>query len=139
VRRLGLAQELLPEPEPDHDVVRNGEEGVEEVRLLPHQLRRDFGHHAPGRLHGQLAAAVEHRGVGEEVVVVCAVEGVEAVSPDLVDVRQVGGDGTLVGRHRFTVVSEPDVDVRGHVEQMPRSRHQRPQTIGRLERPLRGG
>jgi len=42
------------------------------------------------------------------------------------DESLVGMDCVLVGRDRVGVASHPDVDVGGHVDEMPGARHQRP-------------
>ncbi len=47
------------------------------------------------------------------------------------EVRAVGLHGALVRRHGILVAAHAEVDVRGHVDQVARARHQRTEAVGR--------
>ena len=112
------------------------DEGVQEVGEGPHQLQGQAGDHVAAGLHGHLALPVEHRRVGQEVVVVGAVQGEEALAAALGQQQLVRLDGALVGLDGLVVVAQADVDVRRHVHQVAGIRDHVAQAVGRGPGPL---
>jgi hypothetical protein len=55
----------------------------------------------------------------------------------IANVGLVGVNGVLVGLDRVEVPADPDVDVTGHVHDVPGARHECRQPLGGRESPLR--
>ena len=82
------------------------------------------------RVERKRAAAVHRRGSPQEMPIVRDVpDAVGTLRVDLCDVALVGADRALVGRDRVGVAAGAHVDVRRHVQQVARSRHQPPQPV----------
>ena len=96
--------------------------------LAEHRLER------AGRLERDLPLGAEHRAVDAEVVVVRAVELIEADVAGVRGVAVVGGDRRVVVGHYAGVVAAEHVDVCRHVQQVPGVGDQRAQHVGRAQR-----
>ena len=132
VRRPGLRQDLLPAAEAHQRVQR--QHGI----VLQHAAAQVAGARPagrrPGRLRGRdggLRAPLHRRRRPQEMVVVGHVaHAVGALGVHLRQVAFVGLDRALVGRRGLGITAGAHVDVRRHVQQVARARHQRAQPLG---------
>jgi hypothetical protein len=107
-------------------------------RQLLHRLVGDLRGDLPGLLDRELAAAVRRRGEPQEVDVVRVVaHRVQALGLALGDVVLVGLGRQVVALDGVREAADALVDVRGHVDHVARTGHQRHQEVGRLLRLLR--
>ncbi len=138
-RRSRLVEHLLPHPEAHHHVVGHGVEAIEQVGERAHHFQRHLARHVAGRRQRHLAPPLEHGRIGQEVVVVGPIDGIEPAATGLLDVGEVDRDRLLVGGGRLGIVAQADVDVAGHVHEVAGPRHQVAQHVGRGQRLLRRG
>ena len=132
-----------PAPEPDEHVHPHRHEALEPVRhgrdLHPQQVLGDRRGQLVRSLQGGLRLAEEHRAVDLEVVVVRPVQRVEVhpapAGPELL----VGLDRGVVGRHDARIVAAQHVQMRRHVPQVARVRHQVAEQVPGAEGGFRGG
>ena len=142
VHRLG--EDLIPLAEADHHVPRHRDVGLQEDGAHwddagEHELHTVVGvargqrvDRLAGVLQRRLVLAVEHGAPDDEVVVVHAVEFVELrfVAGDA-HVVVVGLDRGNVALDGFLPLSDPCVDVRGHVDEVAEAGHARAEHVGR--------
>ena len=130
-------EQLVPMAERDERQV-----GILQIRLGERDLPRNFyGRRRRRALRGgdgERAPAREGSREREEVMVVRVVpDRVKPLWLLSVDVDLVGMDGVLVGRDGVGVAPHPDVNVRGHVHEVPRAGHERGEPLGAGEGFLR--
>ncbi|EPJ34863.1 hypothetical protein STAFG_8053 [Streptomyces afghaniensis 772] len=130
----GQVEDVGPAAEADQYVDAHGEEALEPVghrgALHAEQVFGDGGFQLGGGVEGDLCLAEEHGPVDLEVVVVRPVEGVEVHRAGPPVELLVGGDRVAVGRDDPAVVAAQDVEVRGHVVQVPGVGHDAAQPVG---------
>ena len=129
-RRRGLAEDLLPAPEAREREVWRGRPRLHVRNLTEHRRRHGLGELARGP--DRFRRPPVHAGrLPEHVEVVRVVEpGDHGVRPALRQVRAVGLHRPDVRTHGVGIAADPQVDVGGHVDDVPRPRHERSQPVG---------
>ena len=137
--RRRLAQDLVPATEAGQRQERRRRGRLHVRHLQDHRGgggRRELARGA----HGLGASPLHARGLPDEVEVVRVIHhAVDVARLRLGEVRAVCLHRLHVGRPRVRVPADPVVDVRRHVDHVPRAGRERAQTIGGGEGALRCG
>ena len=143
VVRKPKLRRLPPPPEPHQHMRLEAQVGLEVIRhrraLHPQQFLRHGLERPAHRPQRRFDLAKEHRAVDDEMVIVQPVAGIDVVRPALPPEPLVRQHRRLVPVHHVLVMPAEHVDMRGHMDQVARIGHQRPQRVAGLQRLLGEG
>ncbi len=101
-------------------------------------LGHGFGNASHG-LHRWFKLAQKHRAIDGKMIVMDAIPRIKIIRPGAFKVFQINLNRALVPAHHVFVMATQNINMRRHVDKMPRIRHQSAQDITRLQRLFRGG
>ena len=88
--------------------------------------------HCTDKLDGEFSLTSHHCGVGEHVSIMCNIDREEALGwPSDLAIPPVGFDGLEISVKSLLPAPAPDIDVRGHVNIVGKSRLQLAEAVGR--------